>query len=71
MVAARRREEGAHRAWSPGDVRVPPDDYYERFYAARLKAKLPDATRKQYEAALQRAASSHYLAEQRDVPIMK
>ena len=69
------------RAWQGGrtaqaafariTVEVHPDDYYERFYAARLKAKLPDATRKQYEAALQRAVTSHYVAEQRDVSISK
>ncbi|HEY5946049.1 MAG TPA: c-type cytochrome [Kofleriaceae bacterium] len=50
-------------------VEVHPDDYYERLYASRLTAKLPDATRKQYEAALLRARSSHYVAEQRDVSI--
>jgi mono/diheme cytochrome c family protein len=50
-------------------VEVHPDDYYEQLYTARLEAKLPDATRKQYEAALKRAKSSPYIAEQRDVSI--
>jgi mono/diheme cytochrome c family protein len=50
-------------------VEVHPDDYYERLYTARLATKLPDATRKQYEAALKRAQSSRYVAEQRDVSI--
>jgi len=67
------------RAWQGGrtaqatfariTVEVHPDDYYEQLYTARLAAKLPDATRKQYEAALQRANRSHYVAETRDVPI--
>jgi hypothetical protein len=50
-------------------VEVHPDDYYERLYAQRLRTKLPDATRAQYEAALARARASHYVAEQRDVSI--
>lgn len=50
-------------------VEVHPDAYYEDLYAARLKTKLPDATRKQYEQALQRALASRYVAEQRDVAL--
>jgi mono/diheme cytochrome c family protein len=50
-------------------VEVHPDDFYERLYTARLRAKLPGATRKQYESALARARASHYVAEQRDVSI--
>jgi len=61
----------AQAAFARVTVEVRPDDYYERFYASRLKAKLPDAARKHYETVLQRAGSSHYLAEQRDVPIVK
>ncbi len=67
------------RAWQGGrtaqatharvSVEVHPDAFYETLYASRLTAKLPDATRKQYEAALVRARSSHYVAEQRDVAI--
>ncbi|HEX5063134.1 MAG TPA: hypothetical protein VFV99_27350, partial [Kofleriaceae bacterium] len=71
LVRAWQGGRTAQAAYARVTVEVHPDDYYERFYAARLKVKLPDATRKQYEVALQRAIGSHYLAEQRDVPIMK
>jgi hypothetical protein len=59
----------AQAAYARITVEVHPDDFYEHLYAARLKAKLPDATRKQYEVALARAKASHYVAEQRQVPI--
>jgi len=67
------------RAWSGGrtaeartarvTVEVHPDDYYEGFYAARLAEKLVPAVRAQYEQALARARSTHFLAEQRDVAL--
>jgi mono/diheme cytochrome c family protein len=67
------------RAWQGGrtgqaayariTVEVHPDAYYEALYANRLATKLPDATRKQYEAALARARASHYVADTRDVSI--
>jgi mono/diheme cytochrome c family protein len=50
-------------------VEVHPDDYYERLYASQLQAKLPPERRKLYEAALARARSRHYVAEQRDIAI--
>jgi len=50
-------------------VEVHPDDFYEILYAERLAAKLPTATRTAYESALARARSSHYVAEQIDIPI--
>jgi hypothetical protein len=59
----------AQAAYARITVEVHPDDYYERLYAARLRANLPDATRKQYEASLKRAQSSRYVAERRDVSI--
>ncbi len=67
------------RAWTAGrtgeattariTVEVSPDDFYERLYTRRLATKLPAATRTAYEAALARARSSHYVAEQLSVPI--
>ncbi|HEU4735157.1 MAG TPA: c-type cytochrome [Kofleriaceae bacterium] len=67
------------RAWTAGrtaeataariTVEVHPDEFYERFYAARLAGTLAPAQRALYEQALARARGSHYLAEQRDVPI--
>ncbi len=67
------------RAWSAGrtaeaaaarvTVEVWPDDYYERFYADQLAAHPDAAARALYETALARARSSHYIAEQRDLPI--
>ena len=52
-------------------VEVEPDAYYEKLYAARLATRLPEATRTLYEAALARARSSHYLAEQREVSLTR
>ncbi|HEY5921520.1 MAG TPA: c-type cytochrome [Kofleriaceae bacterium] len=60
----------AQAAYARITVEVHPDDFYERMYATRLQAKLPDATRKQYEIALQRALASRYLADQQDVTIL-
>ena len=67
------------RAWSGGrtaeataarvTVEVHPDDYYEGFYVARLRDQLTPAVRAQYEQALARARSTHYLAEHRDVAL--
>jgi hypothetical protein len=67
------------RAWTAGRtaeaaaariaIEVHPDDYYERFYAAQLAGPLAPAQRALYQQALARALGSHYIAEQRDVPI--
>jgi hypothetical protein len=67
------------RAWSGGrtaDARaaritleVHPDDYYERFYAMQLAGRLAADQRALYLQAQARAQASHYIAEQRDVPI--
>ena len=67
------------RAWTGGrvgaathariTVEVHPDAFYEDMYTTRLRAKLPDATRKEYESALARARASRFVAEQRDVPV--
>jgi hypothetical protein len=67
------------RAWSGGrtanaafarvTVEVHPDDYYERLYARELAGELPTTERADYERAAARAASSHYIAEQRDVAL--
>ena len=50
-------------------VEVQPDEYYERFYTGQLAGPLAPAQRALYEQALGRARGSHYVAEQRDVPI--
>jgi hypothetical protein len=67
------------RAWSGGrtseataariTVEVHPDDYYEGFYTERLRDKLAPAIRAQYDQALTRARSTHYIAEQRTVAL--
>ncbi|MDB4956241.1 MAG: hypothetical protein JWO36_3810 [Myxococcales bacterium] len=67
------------RAWTAGTtgdaaaarvtVEVHPDAYYERVYADRLAEPVAAELRVQYEHAQARAKGSHYLAEQRDVPI--
>jgi mono/diheme cytochrome c family protein len=67
------------RAWTAGrtaeaaaarvTVEVHPDDFYERFHAARLARARDPAQRALYQQALARATGSHYVAEQRDVPI--
>jgi mono/diheme cytochrome c family protein len=67
------------RAWTAGrtaeataarfTIEVHPDEFYERFYAAKLPAARDPAQRRLYEQALARATRSHYVAEQRDVPI--
>ena len=67
------------RAWTGGrtaeaasariTVEVWPDAYYERFYIDRLAEHPEAAARTLYEAALARARTSHYIAEQREVPI--
>jgi hypothetical protein len=67
------------RAWTAGRtaaattariaLEVHPDDYYERFYAAKLAGTLAPAQRALYQQALTRALASRYLAEQRDVAI--
>jgi len=67
------------RAWSAGrtaeataariTVEVHPDDFYERFYADKLTRARDPAQRALYQQALARAIGSHYIAEQRDVPI--
>ena len=50
-------------------LEVHPDEFYERFYAAKLPHARDAAQRALYEQALARATRSHYVAEQRDVPI--
>jgi hypothetical protein len=50
-------------------VEVHPDEFYEQFYAEKLAATLAPAQRALYEQAAARAHGSHYVAEQRDVPI--
>jgi hypothetical protein len=67
------------RAWTAGRtagataariaIEVHPDDFYERFYADKLAGTLAPAQRALYQQALARALGSHYVAEQRDVPI--
>jgi mono/diheme cytochrome c family protein len=67
------------RAWSAGrtaeataariTVEVYPDDFYERFYADKLAHARDPAQRALLQQALARATGSHYVAEQRDVPI--
>ena len=67
------------RAWTAGRtalataariaIEVHPDDFYERFYTEKLAGTLAPAQRALYQQALTRALGSHYLAEQRDVPI--
>jgi hypothetical protein len=67
------------RAWTAGrtadataarfTLEVHPDEFYERFYAARLPGARSPAQRALYDQALARATRSHYIAEQRDVPI--
>jgi hypothetical protein len=67
------------RAWTAGrtaeataarvTVEVHPDEFYERFYAEKLAGTLAPAQRALYEQAAARARGSHYVAEQRDVPI--
>ena len=53
------------RVW----VEVHPDAYYEGFYATKLAGTLDPAQRALYEKALARARSSHYTADDRNVPI--
>ncbi len=51
-------------------VRVEPDEYYERLYLSRLKnKKLPSVERKLLLEALQRTRDSHYTAVDRIAPI--
>lgn len=67
------------RAWTAGrtaeataariTVEVHPDDFYERFYAAKLTRARDPAQRALYRQALARATGSHYVAEQLEVPI--
>ena len=67
------------RAWTGGrtgdavaarvTVVVEPDAYYEALYARTLAGRLAPAARALYQQALARARTSHYIAEQREVPI--
>ena len=67
------------RAWTAGRtaiaaaariaIEVHPDEFYERFYAEKLAGTLAPAQHALYQQALARALGSHYMAEQRDVPI--
>jgi len=67
------------RAWKAGrtgdaafarvTVEVHPDAYYERFYANQLAGTLAPGARALFLEAAARAAASHYIAEQREIPI--
>ncbi|MBA3457141.1 MAG: c-type cytochrome [Deltaproteobacteria bacterium] len=67
------------RAWRGGrtgaataariTVEVHPDSYYEGLYAVRLRGKLAPEARALNEQALARARSTHYIAEQRTIPV--
>lgn len=67
------------RAWTAGrtaeataariTLEVHPDEFYERFYAAKLPRARDPAQRALYQQALARATGSHYLADEREVPI--
>jgi mono/diheme cytochrome c family protein len=50
-------------------VEVWPDAYYEGFYQGRLRDHPPPAIRALYDRAIARATSSHYVAEQVEVPL--
>jgi len=50
-------------------VEVWPDAYYEGFYQGRLRDNPPPAIRALYDRAIARATSSHYVAEQVEVPL--
>ncbi len=50
-------------------VEVHPDSYYEGLYQVRMRGELAPEARALYEQALGRARSTHYIAEQRVVPI--
>lgn len=67
------------RAWRGGrtgaatgvrvTVEVHPDSYYEGLYQVRMRGELAPAARTLYQQALAQARSTHYIAEQRVVPI--
>jgi len=69
------------RTWSGGrtalatrariTVEVRPDDYYERLYADRLAGKLTAERRALYEQAAARGKAARYIAERREVPILR
>jgi mono/diheme cytochrome c family protein len=50
-------------------VRVEPDEFYERFYRARLRRELPDDERAMFEEALRLTEESKFTALRRRVPI--
>jgi len=50
-------------------VTVHPDDYYEGLYKSRLAKPLAPSVRAQFEAALQRASGSYYVAYERVFPL--
>jgi mono/diheme cytochrome c family protein len=50
-------------------VEVHPDDYYEHLYAEQLAGKLAPEQRALYEQAAARARKTHYVSEQRQIPI--
>jgi mono/diheme cytochrome c family protein len=52
-------------------VEVRPDDYYEHLYEQRLAGTLAGERRKLYEQALARAKAARYVAERREVPIVR
>ncbi len=67
------------RAWKQGRtkdatharvrVRVHPDDYYEGLYRQRLEKPLDPEVRALFEAALERAQSSYYVAEEQRIAL--
>ncbi len=68
------------RAWTAGrtaeaafarvTVEVSPDDYYERLYERQLERRLAPARRALYAEALAKARRAHYVAIERDIPIV-
>jgi hypothetical protein len=69
LARAWTRGRTAHATAARIAVEVHPDDFYERFYTEKLAGPLVPAQRALYQQALARALGSHYVAEQRDVPI--
>jgi hypothetical protein len=69
MITLQRTWTAAAATIARVTVEVRPDDFYEGVYATELAGTLAPAVRTLYEQAAARARSSHYIAEQRDVPI--
>ncbi|HEY1555562.1 MAG TPA: c-type cytochrome [Kofleriaceae bacterium] len=69
LVRAWRDGRTGDAAFARVTVEVHPDAYYEGFYAQQLAGKTAPGARALFEQAAARAARSHYIAEQRDLPI--